>query len=580
MRLGAPGVATGLRQARGHALELATELTRPWNRGLTAENAGFDPLLNEQLASMDERVQAVTRRQAGLSRVGTAPELRSQMSEMQDQVDSLLRPWDCSNVAPPLPRDARWTPRAKTSHAGISTPRTAGTPPRSPRSAPRSPRDNFLPRGSIMDGPSHAGLWKEPFSAQGPLDPPTGGFWPPAPPPPPISKERIKPPSRILAFPNGGRIGWDGGAERDAEPNSLLQRTLEGMEATEITKNVLLERILEGVESREISTDEGVGALESGLLEARLPRGAASVRMGLDRMIDSMLERPDAPPPKRELPPAPTSSQRAEIVHKNTIGARCPNCPVLHQQISALAQALTGFCSLAYHWSAGLPAQRRRVLAELALEYAGPCSHIDADLAGLCAELEKAKWGEDPPRPRRRPSQPEDPHVPEVETPHLGAAEATQPRAEVRPRRSVDWWQDEPPSPDSYNIQSYAPRKVQEAGKSAGRSPRERATPSLEHTLGIGTGQEADALIEGPPVSGNPQPFWVDNSGLRAKGAGISYCRTRNLDDKYSRAVARWDMEVQGTLVDQDWLQVGTDKYLPVRIDGVRVLVKGHRPST
>merc|ERR1719359_2335981 len=127
-------------------------------------------------------------------------------------------------------------------------------------------------------------------------------------------------------------------------------------------------------------------------------------------MIDSMLERPS--PAKNRLAqsqPSATprsSSQRRRPKSPPSAAAKgvegCHRCEILAQQVVALAQALTGFCSLAYHWSAGLPAVRRRGLVELALDYAGPCAHIYADLADLCVELEHLKWGNEPPTARWR----------------------------------------------------------------------------------------------------------------------------------------------------------------------------------
>eukprot|EP00929_Paragymnodinium_shiwhaense_P025067 TRINITY_DN15247_c0_g1_i1.p1 TRINITY_DN15247_c0_g1~~TRINITY_DN15247_c0_g1_i1.p1 ORF type:complete len:838 (-),score=184.29 TRINITY_DN15247_c0_g1_i1:692-3205(-) len=66
----------------------------------------------------------------------------------------------------------------------------------------------------------------------------------------------------------------------------------------------------------------------------------------------------------------------------------CFTCRKLKEQVSAAAQALSGFAGAAFNWSAGMRTSERRELAELALDYLQPCSLLHADLRQICTDLE------------------------------------------------------------------------------------------------------------------------------------------------------------------------------------------------
>jgi hypothetical protein len=189
---------------------------------------------------------------------------------------------------------------------------------------------------------------------------------------------------------------------------------------------------------------------------------------------------------------------------------------------------------------------------ELALDYAGPCAHIYADLADLCVELEHLRWGAEPVSPRRRPDgKSEEPSEFEGSLDDAAAKDkiAFQPMCQdddmPRPQRSLDWWSDEPASPSLI--------------------PPDADGARLVGNFGASRKDEAACYL-------------IDNSGLNAKSAGLGYRRTPNMDDKDGRSFAKWGSIVYGTPVGSDWVKV-EGRYLPRHVGGVSVVVPQARNS-
>lgn len=327
------------------------------------------------------------------------------------------------------------------------------------------------------------------------------------------------------------------------------QRVLEARENGQASKTVLLERVLSQIEAEGTNVDAALTKFECGLIESKMPKGAAAVTMDLDGMIDNMLQRPK--PIKNRIMQSHSlgeaQSQRQRPPSPPSVSARgnsgCHRCEVLAQQVTALGQALTGFCSLAFHWSAGLPEVRRQGLVELALDYAGPCAHIYADLADLCVELEHIRWGDKAPTAKKRPG------AGDVNESQSGAAEdLEQSQEEFRPQkptRELDWWSDEPEMPTLTPVEASGPRLVGNYGAS----------------------RDDDSAA-----------YLVDNSKLKAKSAGLGYRRSPNMEDKDGRAFAKWGSIVHGMAVGNEWVKV-EGRYLPRVVSGVSVVVPHQKGS-
>jgi len=483
---------------------MATAMVRPGY----SDRDMRDPLLHEQLSAMDDSVSTCLRRSGQAHQNGPAAELRAPVGGMVQKVDSLLMPWEHSLVAPRLERETFAFGELDGGMPSSAFPVSAAWP--------SCGSSYHVPSGSsAMQSVSPRSL--------GPGRTPV---------------KRVEPsgramPQRIMAFPQAGH----------SDPGNILQRACDGLESTEVSRGVLLERVLSGIESKEINIDDGFSAFETGLLERHLPRGAAAVRMDLEGMIDSMLKRPAPVKAQKQDPYSATARSSSKQRRAQTPPAvlapgisGCQRCEILSQQVAALAQALTGFCSLAYHWSAGLPEVRRRTLVELALDYAGPCAHICTDLADLCVELEHLRWGDNAPSPMKRPqgmgSKDGAVVLPEDE-------EAGKDAAEVRPSRNLDWWSDEPASP------SLSPPDAEGA-----------------RLVGNYSASRKDETVA----------YLVDNSKLKAKSAGLGYRRSPNLDDKDSRSFAKWGSIVQGTPFGSEWVQI-EGRYLPRIVQGIAVIV-------
>lgn len=74
------------------------------------------------------------------------------------------------------------------------------------------------------------------------------------------------------------------------------------------------------------------------------------------------------------------------------------------------------------------------------------------------------------------------------------------------------------------------------------------------------------------PVIEQERTYLVDNSQLQSKRDGLTYRRSKNLDDKDPEAFARYGSRVSGVDEGDGWLRVGEHLYLPFQVKGAPVL--------
>jgi hypothetical protein len=68
------------------------------------------------------------------------------------------------------------------------------------------------------------------------------------------------------------------------------------------------------------------------------------------------------------------------------------------------------------------------------------------------------------------------------------------------------------------------------------------------------------------------QTYLVDNTQLGAKSRGLAYRRTKRLEDRAGTTLAGWGGVVKGLDQGDGWLKLGNDRYLPIVVNGIRVL--------
>eukprot|EP00931_Biecheleriopsis_adriatica_P059526 TRINITY_DN35624_c0_g1_i1.p1 TRINITY_DN35624_c0_g1~~TRINITY_DN35624_c0_g1_i1.p1 ORF type:complete len:538 (-),score=110.29 TRINITY_DN35624_c0_g1_i1:39-1607(-) len=166
-------------------------------------------------------------------------------------------------------------------------------------------------------------------------------------------------------------------AERGQEPllsiSGVAREPPENRRAAEGTASAgFVESLLRGIESKELSVSDALGSLEQASGEARRLQGGKKAGGGFGHGAGQLLVR--------AAPLLEVSSRGSQ--------AGCQLCSVLALQVRALAQSLSGLGAQIYKWSAGLAYRRRVELAQLVLDYALPCEHLDSRLETLCAELQ------------------------------------------------------------------------------------------------------------------------------------------------------------------------------------------------
>jgi len=175
--------------------------------------------------------------------------------------------------------------------------------------------------------------------------------------------------------------------------------------------DVVLEHILQRLERDEISVGDALGSLESEIQSTCPPplastRGQSPAASVCSRSSTQWSKRWSRRSPSEahsdeadidgRVSSTPRNARKADVHSQQPFPQPCQRCRILTLQVKALGQALAGLAARTFNWSAGLSMAKRRSLADLMLEYATPCAHIDSDVLALCRELQRAHWEELP----------------------------------------------------------------------------------------------------------------------------------------------------------------------------------------
>lgn len=105
--------------------------------------------------------------------------------------------------------------------------------------------------------------------------------------------------------------------------------------------------------------------------------------------------------------------------------------------------------------------------------------------------------------------------------------------------------------------------------------------PGFSSWAGLGPGEsQRREVARAVPEAPAGKEYLVINSILQSNSRGIRYRCSPALSDTCTDRVAAFGSRVRGVLYNEDWLQVGKQAFLPVKINGYYVLISQQASST
>jgi len=179
-----------------------------------------------------------------------------------------------------------------------------------------------------------------------------------------------------------------------APKEELLQDLLHGLEEDSLT----VADVLDTLETELRTSDRGQDVATAPITKSSTPRSQASLQRsgsyGQSPWIQSRGQLQREPWTQDETCRHDARAQEQTSLScvrpsMPSLPRRCEKCPVLDQQVHALAQSLAGL-----GWSLArclLLSSEPQELMDLTLRYLAPCKHVDDRIADACASLSSAK---------------------------------------------------------------------------------------------------------------------------------------------------------------------------------------------